>query len=77
MAGNQRWCRVRVLGPDGAELARCVLAGPGTPDLRAVDEVAHLALTARRLGGNVALAEVSPALAELLELAGLGVEVEG
>jgi len=66
-----------VVGPDGAELACCLLGGPGAPDLEAVDDVAHLALLAGRLGGGIVLAEVSPALRALLELAGLRVEVEG
>jgi hypothetical protein len=77
MDGLQRWCRVTILGADGAVLAACVLEGPGDPDLGAVDDVARLALQVARLGGGVALAEVSPAMRELLELAGLGVEVEG
>ena len=59
---------------------RCVcheLGGPGLPDLGAVDDVARLALLAGRLGGRIVLSDVSPAMRSLLELAGLGVEVEG
>jgi hypothetical protein len=77
MNGVQLWCRVRVVGPDGTELACCRLEGPGAPDLEAVDNVAHLALLAWRLGGGIVLAEVLPALQALLELAGLRVEVSG
>lgn len=65
------WCRVTVVGPDGAELARCVLMGPGAPDLGAVNDVARLALLAIRLKGGIVLAEVSPGLRALLELTGL------
>jgi hypothetical protein len=71
------WCRVTVVGPDGAELTSRALTGPGTPDLGAVDEVARLALLAGRLGGVIVLAELAPALRILLELAGLRVEVKG
>jgi hypothetical protein len=42
-----------------------------------VDEVARLALLASRVGGDISLADVSPAMWELLELAGLSVEMEG
>jgi hypothetical protein len=77
MAERRRWCRVTVLGPDGTVLARRVLAGAGRPGLAAVDRVARLALLAGRIGGSIALTEVAPALAELLALAGLPVEVEG
>jgi len=66
-----------VVGPDGAAWARWVLEGWGPADLGVVDDVARLALLARRLGGRVTLAEVSVELRELLDLAGLRVEVEG
>jgi len=65
-----------VLGPDGGIVTGCVLEGLGLPDLQAVDEVARQALLAARLGGVITLAEVSPAMSKLLELAGLRVEVE-
>jgi hypothetical protein len=77
MVALQRWCRVTVVGPDGTVVARCELDGPGSPGLGAIDDVAHLALLASRLGGGITLAEVSPAMRELLELAGLCVEMEG
>jgi hypothetical protein len=66
-----------VVGPDGAELAHVVLEGPGAPDLAAVDDVARLTLAAGRLGGEITLLDLSPAMGALLELAGLGVEMEG
>ncbi len=53
-----------------------MLRGPGHPDLDAVDAVARLALLAGHLGSHIVLAEVSPELDGLLELAGLRVEVE-
>jgi hypothetical protein len=77
MAAVQLWCRVTVVGVDGAELARCVLEGPGAPDLSAVDDVARLALAAGRLGGAVVLTELSPELRALFELAGLRLGVAG
>lgn len=77
MNGVQRWCRVTIVGPDGAELDRCVLDGRGAPDMATVDAVAALALWAGRLGGGIVLAEVTPGLEALLGLAGLSVEVEG
>lgn len=77
MVALQRWCRVTVVGPDGTVAASCELDGPGSPGIGAVDDVARLALLASRLGGGITLAEVSPAMQELLELAGLCVEMEG
>lgn len=77
MAAVQLWCRVTVVGRDGAPLASWVLEGPGAPALETVEDVAISALLARRLGGGILLAQVSPALRELLALAGLPVEVEG
>jgi hypothetical protein len=70
------WCRVVVMGADHSTLSRLQLGGPGPPDIGAVDEVARLALQAGRLGGRIILSEVTPALRELLELAGLRVEME-
>ncbi len=76
MEGLAPWCRVTVTGPDGTTWADSVLEGPGAPDLGAVHDVARHALLAARLGGDIAIIDVSPAMAELLELAGLGVEVQ-
>jgi hypothetical protein len=70
------WCRVLVVGADHTALARHQLGGPGDPDLGTVDDVARLALQAGRVGGRIVLSEVTPALRSLLELAGLGVEME-
>ena len=65
------------MSSDGTVLACCELEGPGRPDLAVVDDVARLALLAARLGGAITVAQVSPLMRELLELAGLRVEVEG
>lgn len=74
----ERWCRVRLIGPAGEQLASISLAGCGAPDLDVLDDVARLGLLARRMGGRILLADVVPALARLVELAGgLGIEVEG
>jgi hypothetical protein len=77
MSATQPWCRVTIAGPDGALLATFVLEGPGEPDVGAVDDVARLALAASRLGGTAIVADVLPGLRALLELAGLGAEMEG
>jgi hypothetical protein len=76
MAELQLWCQMALIGPGGAVLATRRLCGVGAPGIEAVDDVARLALAAARLGGRVVMGEVSPEMAELLELAGLGVEVE-
>jgi len=73
----QLWCRIAVVGPDGAEVTSRRLEGPGAPDLATVDDVARLALLAKRLGAKTVLTDVSPALQALLDLTGLRVPVEG
>lgn len=77
MSSVELWCRVTVTASDGSELGSCELEGVGSPDLSIVDVVARLALLARRLGGGIRLRAVSPGLQELLDLAGLGVEMGG
>jgi hypothetical protein len=54
-----------------------LLTGEGAPGLAAVGALARLQLAARRAGGQIRLAEVAPALGELLDLAGLRREVGG
>ena len=76
MTAIERWCRVTVFRPDGTVAVNRVLEGPANPDLGVVDVVARLALLATRLGGRIDIAEVSPAMEELFELAGLPFEVE-
>ena len=77
MADRQLWCRVRLVEPDGTEVARYSLEGYGDPDVTAVDVVARLGLLAGRQGQTPVLEDLSEAMAQLLDLAGLGVDVEG
>jgi hypothetical protein len=77
MAALQRWCRVTVTDGESRTLTGRVLEGRGDPDLGAVDAIARLALLAGRLGGHIVIDQVSPAMGELLELAGLPVEMKG
>jgi hypothetical protein len=50
----------------------CDVAALSRPDLLAVDAVARMQLSARRHGGSIRLLAVPAALADLLDLAGLG-----
>lgn len=76
MAERQVWCRVRLVAQDGTEAGRYSLEGHGAPDLTAVDVVARLGLLAGRQNQTLLLEEVSGDMVRLLELAGLGVEVD-
>jgi len=76
MVGVRPWARVTLIGPDGV-LARADLAGAAEPGLDAVDDLARLALFARRLGARIVLTDVSPTFAALLDLVGLRVEMQG
>lgn len=77
MTDRQLWCRAVLVGRRGEEVGLYTLEGYGGPDLTAVEVVARLDLLAGRQGGRVILADVSAAMARLLELAGLGVEMKG
>ena len=77
MADRQLWCRVRVVERGGTEAARYSLEGYGDPDITAVDVVARLGLLAGRLDQTLVLEDLSEAMAQLLDLAGLDVDVEG
>jgi hypothetical protein len=68
---TERWCRVTMVGADGDPIADGVLEGQSVPDLGTVEDLARLALVAKRLGAHLELAEVAPELVDLLELAGL------
>jgi hypothetical protein len=61
-----------VLRRGDEEVARWTLTGEGRPDLGAVEEVARLALAARRMGCTLWLHHARPDLVGLLDLAGLG-----
>jgi len=62
MAGPQRWRRVTILDSDRVVLS-LVLEGTGAPDLAAVTPPS--------------VTEVSPAMKDLVDLAGLRIEMEG
>ncbi len=72
-----KWCRVTMIDRHGVALASGVLEGPAAPGITAVDDVARLTLTARRLGGGVTLSEVSSDFRALLELSGLAIVMSG
>ncbi len=76
MAELQLWCRVAFVDPEGTVVERIALWGTVAPDLGALEEVAHLQCRATRSGLRAVLSEVAPAMDELLELAGLALEVE-
>jgi len=76
MAGLEPWCRVSVVGPSGDEVGHFVVLGDGTPDIGTRDTIALLSLLAKRLGATLVLKDVSDGLRELVELAGLGLEME-
>lgn len=77
MAHERCWCRAAVVADDGKVLARFEVRGTDGPDLSDVDQLARLALGSARNGGTLLLYDVVPSLRELLQLAGLWVEVEG
>ena len=62
---------------DGVELVSWTAPVPDEPDLTMVDALATLQLRARRDGGRIRLYDVPAALAALLDLCGLRVEVGG
>ena len=76
MGGSRRWCRLSLLDDQGVVVAAGELTGDTKPDLGAVDLIARLSLMARRTGTTVRLDDVCPELVELLNLAGLPVQVE-
>ena len=69
------WGRIALLRADGTEITSWPLRGCGPPALAVVDELARWELMARRAGGAIRLRDLSPALAELLDLVGLRREV--
>ena len=71
MAGSQVWCRVAVLGPNGAELARFTLSGPVRSGLAVIDRLARLRVAVRRGGRELVVRDLCREMEELLELAGL------
>jgi len=70
VADTAQWARMVVAAADGTRLT-FLLTGDGPPDLAVVEALARFALMARRAGDRVWLEDVSPALGDLLDLAGL------
>jgi hypothetical protein len=70
MAGTVRWASVVMADADGTHHV-VPLAGDGPPDLAVVEALARCQLMARRAGGRMWLEDLSPGLAELLDLTGL------
>lgn len=60
-----------VLALGGTEIARWPLAGSSRPDLEVIDELARLALTARRFGAEIGLRQAGPELLGLIDFVGL------
>jgi hypothetical protein len=71
MAADQVWCRVSFVGDAGWVFATSVLTGGDRPDLATVQELARLQLEAKHLGLRAVVSDISPGLAELLDLVGL------
>lgn len=69
------WFRVTMTDEQGVE-AGWLVGGYGAPALDAVDAVARLMLLARRAGTPVRFSEVATGVRELVELAGVGVEMQ-
>jgi ABC-type transporter Mla MlaB component len=68
--------RVRVLLAAGVvEVITCEVGGLTEPDAEAVDTLARLQLTARRLGRSIRLRHARPELRDLLGLTGLCTEL--
>lgn len=76
MGVNRCWCRFSLLDAQGSVVAGGELAGPILPDIGAVNVIARLALIAKQTGTTFHLADACPELLELIELAGLPVQVE-
>jgi hypothetical protein len=77
------WCRAGTVDADGSPTPRqVVIEGAGAPGLAAIAELARWVLEARRAGEGVFIESLAPAMADLLDLAGLGpaslgIEVQG
>jgi hypothetical protein len=60
-----------VLAVGGTEVARWPLAGSSQPDLSVIDNLARLALMARRRGGAITVRGAGTGLVRLIEFVGL------
>ena len=70
MADTAGWARMVVAASDGTRY-EVPLAGDGPPDLAVIEALARFQLMACRAGHRVWLEDVSAALGDLLDLAGL------
>ncbi|MEU4658475.1 STAS domain-containing protein [Streptomyces sp. NPDC023723] len=67
-----------LLGAGRGGVVVCDVGGVGPPGIGVIDVLARLQLTARRQGGGrIRLRAPDPALRALIDLVGLGFEVEG
>ena len=71
-----RWASMVTADTDGTRHV-VPLAGDGPPDLAVVEALARYQLMIRRAGGRMWLEDLSPELAELLDLAGLRGQITG
>ena len=62
---------IAVLAVGGTEMARWPLVGSAHPDLSVIDNLARLALMARRRGGVITVRGAGPQLVRLIEFVGL------
>ena len=62
---------IAVLAVGGTEVARWPLVGSSHPDLSVIDNLARLALLARRQGGVITVRGAGPQLLRLIEFVGL------
>jgi hypothetical protein len=76
MAGMIRWASMVTADADGTRHL-VPLAGDGPPDLAVVEALARYQLMIRRAGGRMWLQDLSPDLAELLDLVGLRGQMTG
>ena len=72
------WCRASAVDREGTPTGdSVVIEGSGAPDLAVVDELARWMLGVTRAGRSIVVEFVAPRMAELLELSGLSVKVQG
>ena len=71
-----RWASMVTADADGTRHV-VPLAGDGPPNLVVIEALARYQLMTRRAGGRMWLEDLSPELAELLDLAGLREEMTG
>jgi hypothetical protein len=66
---------VALVDAGGAVMARWAMAGESNPNIEAVDLIARWVVIARRARAQVRIENACPEMEELLELAGLPVQV--